>query len=155
MKRKLTTILSADVAGYSRLMGFDEEGTHVRLAALHRDLLEPAIATHGGCLIKKTGDGLLAEFASVVEAVRYAVEVQSGAAGQNAGLAPDQQILFRIGINLGDVIVEGDDIYGEGVNVAARLQAIAPVGGIACRPPSATMWLARCRARSRTWASTR
>ena len=130
MKRKLTTILSADVAGYSRLMGFDEEGTHVRLAALHRDLLEPAIATHGGCLIKKTGDGLLAEFASVVEAVRYAVEVQSRAARHNAGFAPDQQILFRIGINLGDVIVEDGDVFGDGVNVAVRLEGLAPPGGI-------------------------
>jgi class 3 adenylate cyclase/TolB-like protein/cytochrome c-type biogenesis protein CcmH/NrfG len=130
LKRKLTTILSADVAGYSRLMGFDEEGTHVRLAALHRDLLEPAIATHGGCLIKKTGDGLLAEFASVVEAVRYAVEVQSRAARHNAGFAPDQQILFRIGINLGDVIVEDGDVFGDGVNVAVRLEGLAPPGGI-------------------------
>jgi len=130
LKRKLTTILSADVAGYSRLMGHDEEGTHARVAALGRELLEPAIDAHGGTLIKKTGDGLLAEFASVVEAVRYAIEVQQGAAERNAGFSPDQHIAFRIGINLGDVIVEAGDIFGDGVNVAVRLEGLAEPGGI-------------------------
>ena len=130
MKRKLTTILSADVAGYSRLMGHDEEGTHVRLAALGRELLEPAIDAHEGTLIKRTGDGLLVEFASVVEAVRYAIEVQRGAAERNAGFPSDQHIAFRIGINLGDVIVEAGDIFGNGVNIAVRLEALAEPGGI-------------------------
>ena len=130
MQRRLTTILSADVAGYSRLTGLDEEGTHLRLAALHRELLEPAIAAHGGTLIKKTGDGLLAEFASVVEAMRYATKVQQGTARHNAGLPPDRHILFRIGVNLGDVIVENGDLFGDGVNVAVRLEGLAEPGGI-------------------------
>jgi adenylate cyclase len=130
LNRKLTTILSADVAGYSRLMGRDEEGTHARVAALSRELLEPTTEGHGGFLVKKTGDGLLAEFASVVEAVRCAIEIQRGAAERNAGLPPDQHIAFRIGINLGDVIVEADDIFGDGVNVAVRLEELAEPGGI-------------------------
>ena len=130
LRRKLTTILCADVAGYSRLTEHDEEGTHLRLAALNRDLLEPAIAAHGGTLIKRTGDGLLAEFASVVEALRYAIEIQIGTAERSAGLPPDQHILLRIGINLGDVIVEDGDIFGDGVNVAVRLESLAEPGGI-------------------------
>src|SRR5215469_4940373 len=130
LRRKLTTILCADVAGYSRLTERDEEGTHRRLAALHRELLEPALAAHGGALVKRTGDGLLAEFASVVEALRYAIDIQHDAAQRNAGLPPDQHILLRIGINLGDVIVEEGDIFGEGVNVAVRLESLADPGGI-------------------------
>ncbi|HYZ49123.1 MAG TPA: adenylate/guanylate cyclase domain-containing protein, partial [Sphingomonas sp.] len=130
MQRKLTTILVADVEGYSRLMSRDEEGTHARLAALRCELLERAIAAHGGTLVKRTGDGLLAEFASVVEAVRCAIEIQQGAAERNAGSPPDQHIAFRIGINLGDVIVEQDDIFGDGVNVAVRLEGLAEPGGI-------------------------
>jgi adenylate cyclase len=130
VKRKLTTILSVDVAGYSLLMGRDEEGTHLRLAALFRQLLEPAIEAHGGTVIKTTGDGLLADFASVVEAVRYAIEIQRGAAERNAGLPPDQQIAFRIGINLGDVIVDAGEIFGDGVNVAVRLEGLAEPGAI-------------------------
>jgi class 3 adenylate cyclase/TolB-like protein/Flp pilus assembly protein TadD len=130
LKRKLTTILSADVAGYSRLMGRDEEGTHARLVALGRELLEPAIGAHGGTLIKKTGDGVLAEFASVVEAMRYAIKVQEGAAEWNAGFPHDEHIAFRIGINVGDVIVEAGDIFGNGVNVAVRLEGLATPGGI-------------------------
>jgi class 3 adenylate cyclase len=106
VKRKLTTILCADVAGYSRLMGGDEEGTHRRLVALFSEVLEPAIQARGGTLIKKTGDGLLAEFASVVEAVRCATEIQAGVADRKADHVPDQGIAFRIGINLGDVIVD-------------------------------------------------
>jgi class 3 adenylate cyclase/TolB-like protein/Flp pilus assembly protein TadD len=130
LRRKLTTILCADVAGYSRLTERDEEGTHLRLAALHRELLEPGIPAHGGTLVKRTGDGLLAEFASVVEALRYAIEVQQGAARRNTGLPAHQHILLRIGINLGDVIVEDGDIFGEGVNVAVRLESLADPGGI-------------------------
>jgi len=130
LQRKLTTILMADVAGYSRLMGRDEEGTHGRLAALSRELLDPTIDAHGGCLIKRTGDGLLAEFASVVEATRCAIEIQQGAAARNAGLPPDRHIAFRIGLNLGDVIVDAGDIYGDGVIVASRLEGLAEPGGI-------------------------
>lgn len=130
MKRKLTTIFCADVVGYSRLMSRDEEGTHARVAALFRDLIGPAIGSHGGTVIKGTGDGLLAEFASVVEAVRCAAEVQKGVAERDAGAAPDQHIAFRIGINLGDVIHDRDDIYGDGVNIAARLESLAEPGGI-------------------------
>ena len=130
LRRKLTAILIADVAGYSRLMGVDEEGTHARVATLFGDLLVPAITGHGGTCIKKTGDGFLAEFESVVQAVRCAIEIQQRVAEQNAGVIPDQKIAFRIGVNLGDVIVEADDIFGDGVNVAARLEGLASPGGI-------------------------
>src|SRR5690242_1953270 len=122
LKRKLTTILSADVAGYSRLMNRDEEGTHARLAALFRELIEPAIAARGGTLVKKTGDGFLIEFASVVEAMRFAIELQRGAGERNTGLSADRHMAFRVGVNLGDVIVEGGDIFGDGVNVAVRIE---------------------------------
>src|SRR3954463_15166584 len=119
LKRKLATVLIADVAGYSRLMGQDEEGTHLRLSEIRRELLGPALAAHEGILIKETGDGLLAEFASVVEAVRCAIEIQSGAAELNRSLQVDKHVCFRIGINLGDIIAENGDIYGDCVNVAA------------------------------------
>src|SRR5690242_9971761 len=128
--RRLTAILAADVAGYSRLMGADEEGTHERLRAHLRELIEPKIAEHRGRVVKNTGDGLLAEFPSVVDAVRCGVEVQRGMAERNAPLPAEQRIEFRIGINLGDVIAEADDIFGDGVNVAARLEALAEPGGI-------------------------
>jgi adenylate cyclase len=129
-QRRLAAIVSADVAGYSRLMGRDESGTLAALKALRQEVVDPAIASHGGRLVKTTGDGLLLEFASVVNAVRCAVEVQTAMAGRTAKIAEDRQIAFRIGINLGDIIVEGDDIFGDGVNVAARLQEIALPGGI-------------------------
>jgi TolB-like protein/tetratricopeptide (TPR) repeat protein len=129
--RRLTTILAADAAGYSRLVGADEEGTLGRLRAIRKDLIDPLIAAHRGRIVKTTGDGLLVEFASVVDAVRSAVEMQQAMADGNAGLAPDKRIEFRIGINLGDVVVEDDgDLMGEGVNVAARLEGIAEPGGI-------------------------
>jgi class 3 adenylate cyclase len=128
--RRLTAILAADVAGYSRLMGADEEGTHERLKANIGELLNPKIAEHRGRIVKNTGDGFLAEFASVVDAVRCAVEMQRGMAERNAGTPPEQRIEFRVGINLGDVIVEEHDIFGDGVNVAARLEAFAEPGGI-------------------------
>jgi TolB-like protein/class 3 adenylate cyclase len=128
--RRLTAILAADVAGYSRLMGADEEGTHERLQAHLRELIEPKIAEHRGRIVKNTGDGFLAEFASVVDAVRCAVEVQRGMAERNATAPVDQRIEFRVGINLGDVIAEEHDIFGDGVNVAARLEALAEPGGI-------------------------
>src|ERR1700748_2136745 len=128
--RRLTAILAADVAGYSRLMGTDEEGTHERLKAHLRDLVNPKIAEHRGRVVKNTGDGMLAEFSSVVDAVRCAAEVQRAMADRNAQTPEDRRITFRVGINLGDVIVEQDDIYGDGVNVAARLEALAEPGGI-------------------------
>jgi adenylate cyclase len=128
--RRLTAILAADVAGYSRLMGADEEGTHERLKAHLGQLVEPKIKEHRGHTVKNTGDGLLAEFPSMVDAVRCAVEVQRAMANHNAGTPPEKRIDFRVGINLGDVIAEGEDIFGDGVNVAARLEALAEPGGI-------------------------
>ena len=119
--RRLTAILAADVAGYSRLMGADEEGTHERLKTHLSDLVNPKIAEHQGRVVKNTGDGSLAEFSSVVAAVRCAVEVQRRMAEANAATPVENRIEFRVGINLGDVIAEGDDIFGDGVNVAARL----------------------------------
>jgi adenylate cyclase len=130
VQRRLAAILAADVAGYSRLMGADEEGTHERLKAHLRELVDPKIKEHRGRTVKNTGDGLLAEFPSVVEAVRCAAELQRGMADRNAEIPEDKRITFRVGINLGDVIAEPDDIYGDGVNVAARLEALAEPGGI-------------------------
>jgi adenylate cyclase len=128
--RRLTAILAADTAGYSRLMGTDEEGTHRRLQAHLRELIDPKITEYRGRVVKNTGDGFLAEFASVVDAVRCAVEVQRGMAERNAVTSPEERIEFRVGINLGDVIAEGGDIFGDGVNIAARLEALAEPGGI-------------------------
>jgi adenylate cyclase len=128
--RRLAAILAADVAGYSRLMGADEEGTLERLKALRRELVDPKIAEHHGRIVKTTGDGMLVEFPSVVDAVRCAVEVQQAMPERNTGVAADNRIEWRIGINLGDVIVEGDDLYGDGVNIAARIEALADAGGV-------------------------
>jgi len=128
--RRLAAILAADVAGYSRLMGADEEGTLERLKALRRELLDPKIAEQHGRIVKTTGDGMLVEFASVVDAVRCAVAVQQAMPERNIGIAVDNRIELRIGINLGDVIVEGDDLYGDGVNIAARIEALADAGGV-------------------------
>jgi class 3 adenylate cyclase len=128
--RRLAAILAADVAGYSRLMGADEEGTHERLRGHFRDLVDPKIKEHRGRIVKNTGDGMLAEFSSVVDAVRCAVEMQRAMADRNAETVEDRRLTFRVGINLGDVIAEEDDIYGDGVNVAARLEALAEPGGI-------------------------
>jgi adenylate cyclase len=130
VERKLAAILAADVAGYSRLMGADEEGTLARLKLCRRELIDPKIAEHRGRIVKTTGDGILIEFGSVVDAVRCALEVQRGMAGRNAEMPDDTRIAFRVGVNLGDVIIDGDDIYGDGVNIAARLEAIAAPGGI-------------------------
>ena len=128
--RRLAAILAADVAGYSRLIGADESGTLERLRALRREVLDPKIAEHRGRLVKTTGDGLLVEFGSVVDALRCAVEVQREMAGRNAGVPPDSSIELRIGINVGDIVVEDGDIFGDGVNVAARLEGLAEPGGI-------------------------
>jgi adenylate cyclase len=128
--RRLAAILAADVAGYSRLIGANEGGTLGRLKALRRELLDPKIAEHRGRLVKTTGDGLLVEFGSVVEALRCAVEVQGEMTGRNAGVPPDNRVELRIGINVGDIVVEDGDIFGDGVNVAARLEGLAEPGGI-------------------------
>jgi len=130
VERRLAAILAADVAGYSRLMEADEEGTLERLKALRRELVDPKIAEHKGRIVKTTGDGLLVEFASVVDAVRCAVAVQQAMPERNTGVAADNRIEWRIGINLGDVIVEGEDLYGDGVNIAARIEALADAGGV-------------------------
>jgi len=128
--RRLAAILAADVAGYSRLMGADEEGTLAALKAIRRELGDPKVKEHRGRIVKTTGDGLLIEFASVVDAVRCAVEVQQGMTERNTEVPEEKRIEFRIGINLGDIIRDGRDIFGDGVNVAARLEALAEPGGI-------------------------
>ena len=130
VERRLTAILAADVAGYTRLTGADEEGTHAQLKAHRRDLVDPAINEHRGRIVKTTGDGMLVEFASVVDALRCAVEVQRGMVARNAEVAQEKRIEFRVGINVGDIIIDGGDIYGDGVNLAARLEGVAEPGGI-------------------------
>ena len=129
--RKLAAILAADVVGFSRLAGADEDRTLARLRALRSDLIDPTIAVHNGRVVKRTGDGALVEFRSVVDAVRCAIEVQHGMIERNAGLPPERRIMFRIGIHLGDVVEEADgDLMGDGVNIAARLEGIAEAGAI-------------------------
>jgi len=130
IERRLTAILAADIAGYSRLMGADEEGTLERFKALRGELVDPKIGEHRGRMVKTTGDGILIEFPSVIEAVSCAVAVQREMARRNAGTPQDRRIAFRIGVNLGDIIVEDGDIHGDGVNIAARLEGIAEPGGI-------------------------
>jgi adenylate cyclase len=130
VERRLTAILAADVAGYSRLMGADEEGTLARLKTQRRELVDPKIAEHRGRIVKTTGDGLLVEFASVVDAVRCAAEFQRDVAERSVAVPPDRRIEFRVGINVGDIIIDEGDIFGDGVNVAARLEALADPGGI-------------------------
>src|SRR5206468_2258657 len=129
--RKLTAIMAADVVGFSRLMELDEADTLARLQANRREIVMPSIASHGGRVVKLMGDGSLVEFASVVSAVACAVEIQSAMAKTGHDQPADRRIRYRIGLNLGDVMIEGDDIYGDGVNVAARLQELAAPGGIA------------------------
>jgi adenylate cyclase len=129
--RKIAAILVADVVGYSRLAGADEEGTLARLRALRSDLIDPAIAAHRGRTVKRTGDGSLIEFRSVVDAVRCAIEVQAGMVERNAGVAEDRWIQFRVGIHLGDVVEEADgDLMGDGVNIAARIERICEPGAV-------------------------
>jgi TolB-like protein/class 3 adenylate cyclase len=130
VERRLAAVLAADVAGYSRLMGADEEGTLARLKAVRKATVDPAIASHRGHIVKTTGDGILIEFASAVDAVRNAIEVQRRLAEQNAAVPQDQRIEFRIGIHVGDIIFDDNDIFGDGVNIAARLEGIAEPGGV-------------------------
>jgi adenylate cyclase len=149
VERRLAAILAADVAGYSRLMGADEEGTHERLKALRRELADPKIKEHRGRIAKTTGDGLLIEFAS-------AVEVQREMAERNADVSPDRRIEFRMGINLGDIVKDGRDIYGDGVNVAARLEALAETRRDLRQPGRARSGTRQAgRFISRIWASSR
>jgi len=130
LERRLTTILAADVVGYSSLMAADEAGTLTSLKAIRRELIEPKTTEHHGRVVKLIGDGTLMEFGSVVDAITFAVDVQRAMAERNAGVPEDRRIIYRMGINIGDIIVEGDDIYGDGVNVAARLEGLAEPGGI-------------------------
>ena len=130
LQRRLAAILSADVVGYSRLMGADEAGTLSRLNALRRELIDPTIAGHSGRIVKLMGDGTLVEFASAVEAVTCAVEIQRQLRERDAGGSDPNSIRFRIGVHVGDIIIEGEDILGDGVNVAARIEGIAEPGGI-------------------------
>jgi adenylate cyclase len=136
VERRLAAILAADVVGYSRLMGADEAGTLERLKSLRRELVQPKIAERKGRIVKLMGDGLLAEFPSVVEAVLCAVDIQHDVAAREPDVSGDQRITLRIGVNLGDIIVEGSDIYGDGVNVAARLEALAEPGDICLSGPA-------------------
>src|SRR5215467_1627060 len=128
--RRLAAILAADIAGYSRLIGSDEAGTLGRLRAIRAELIDPAIATHHGRLVKTTGDGLLVEFGSVIDGLRCATEIQAGMAERNAPVPQSDRIEFRMGLNVGDIVVEDGDIFGDGVNVAARLEGLAQPGGI-------------------------
>jgi adenylate cyclase len=130
VKRKLAAILAADIAGYSRLMGADETGTLARLKEYRRELIDPKNKQYRGRVVKTTGDGILIEFPSVVDAISCSLEVQQDMRERNADIPPEKRIEFRIGINLGDVIVEGRDLYGDGVNIAARLEGLAEPGGI-------------------------
>src|SRR5947208_15152702 len=128
--RKLAAILAADVAGYSWLTGLDEKGTLKRLGKLRRELINPAVSLHRGRVVKTTGDGILIEFPSVVDAVRCVVDVQREMSSRNEEIPADQRVEFRVGINVGNVVVEGDDLLGDGVNVAARLEGISDPGGV-------------------------
>src|SRR6202166_1371132 len=130
VERRLAAILAADVVSYSRLMGVDEEGTLAALKAYRRELIDPKISEHRGRIVKTTGDGALVEFASAVDAVRCALEIQRAMAGRNADVPDNRRIEFRIGINVGDVIIDEGDIYGDGVNIAARVEALASPGAI-------------------------
>jgi len=127
-QRRLAAILAADVAGYSRLMGADEEGTLATLKARRRDILQPLVAKHRGRIVKVMGDGVLVEFASAVSAVQCAVHLQQAMAAANRDLPDDRHIKLRVGVNLGDLMVEGSDLYGDGVNIAARLEELAEPG---------------------------
>lgn len=153
-QRRLAAIVAADVVGYSLLMGRDESGTLARLRAHRADLIDPAIAAHGGRIVKTMGDGLLLEFPSTVDAIRCAIEVQMAMAVCNVDVPEGERIVFRIGVNLDDVIIDGDDIHGDGVNVAARLEAVASAGGGLYSPARCmTRCLAEWRPRSRSWAN--
>jgi class 3 adenylate cyclase len=142
--RRLCVILVADVVGFSRLMGADEDGTLAALTAHRSELIDPAVAEYAGRIVKATGDGVLVEFASAVDAVRCAIYIQCGMAARNRAVAPDLRLAFRIGLNLGDVIVQDSDLYGDGVNVAARLEAWQSQAASACRLQCTSKCRTRC-----------
>src|SRR5262245_42516169 len=144
LQRKLVAILAGDMVGYSRLIEIDEAGTLARLKAHRLELIDPSITKNNGRIIKTTGDGMLVEFASAVDAAECALKVQRRMARRNIDIAPDRRIEFRIGINIGDVIVDGSDIFGDGVNIAARLQQLAEPGGIAISQAGREMFFAYC-----------
>ena len=150
MQRRLAAILAADVVGYSRLMGADEMGTLTSLKSHRRELVDSAIAEHHGRIVKTTGDGMLVEFASVVDAVSCAVHIQRSMVRRNASIPADKQIVFRIGINVGDIIIDGDDIFGDGVNIAARLETPVVSAASASRGPPTTRSGTSLRWRSRS-----
>ena len=153
VERRLAAILVADIEGYSRLMGVDEVGTLAALKDHRRDLFDSAIATHHGRIVKTTGDGVLVEFPSVVDAVGCAVGIQRGMASRNSRVPADKRIVFRVGINVGDIIIDGDDIFGDGVNIAARLQTMCEPGGFASPAQRTTRSQTSCRLPSRTSVS--
>jgi adenylate cyclase len=130
VQRRLVAILVADVVGYSRLIEADEEGTRTRIRSLHSEVIDPKIAADGGRIVKTSGDGILVEFPSAVDAVRSALAIQTAMSDRNDAVAEERRIVFRVGINVGDVIVEGDDIHGDGVNVAARLEGLCAPGEV-------------------------
>ena len=130
VQRRLSAIVAADVVGYSRLMEADEAGTHARYKTLREEFLDPKVTEYGGRIVKTTGDGTLIEFASAVDAVSHAVDIQRGLAERNTDLPEDTRIVLRLGINVGDIIIDGDDIHGDGVNVAARLESLCEPGGV-------------------------
>ena len=154
VERRLAAILAGDVAGYSRLMGLDEEGTLAALKGHRRAVVDPKIAEHRGRIVKTTGDGILVEFASIVDAVRCAVDMQRQIAERNAQVPAERRIECRSGLNVGDIIIDDKDIYGDGVNIAARLQALAEPGGI-CVSRIVRECAISSIFRSRTWANSR
>jgi adenylate cyclase len=153
VQRRLAAILAGDVVGYSRLMGVDEVGTLQALKAIQRELADPAIAGHHGRIVKTTGDGILIEFPSVVDAVACAVAIQEGMVARNAGVREDKRIVFRICINIGDIIIDEADIHGDGVNIAARLEALAEPGGICISAAAHDQVRSKLDVPSRVWAS--
>ena len=156
IERRLAAILAADIAGYSRLMGLDEVATLRDLKAHRRELTDPTIARHHGRIVKTTGDGMLVEFASIVDAVGCAVSIQRGMISRNAVVPGDRRIVFRMGINVGDIIVDGADIFGDGVNIAARLEALCEPGGLCIsRGANEQEFATSFRSLSPTWANRR
>ncbi len=153
MERRLAAILATDVVGHSRLIRADEDGTIAALNALSADLIDPKLAEHSGRIVKLMGDGMLAEFASVVDAVRAAVETQQAVAEHNSNIPEETRIEFRVGINLGDVVIDGDDIQGDGVNVAARLEGMAEPGGVCVSGMVYEGCVTGSSFRSRTWGA--
>jgi adenylate cyclase len=147
--RRLAAILAADVAGYSRLMGVDEMGTFSALKAHRLYAIDPTIASHKGHIVKTTGDGILVEFSSAIQAVACALDIQKAMSERNRDVLPNRRIDFRIGINIGDIIIDSDDVFGDGVNIAARLESWQSQAAFTCLAPSTSRWPAKLRRHSR------